>query len=77
MIDTHGTSSIDELKIEECVRELFDLSPAGIIKELKLLRPIYRKTAVYGHFGREDQGFTWEETRCVDRIQRYLGLVNS
>jgi len=77
MIDTHGTSFVDESKIEECVRELFDLSPAGIIKELKLLRPIYRQTAAYGHFGREDQGFTWEETKCVDRIQRYLGVGNS
>lgn len=73
MVNTHGTSTIDEEKIEACVRELFDLSPAGIIQELDLLKPIYRKTAVYGHFGREDQGFAWEETKRVEEIHRYLG----
>ena len=72
MVDTHGTSSVEESKIEACVRELFDLSPAGIIKELDLLRPIYRKTAAYGHFGREDEGFTWEMTNRVDEIKSYL-----
>ena len=74
MVDTHGTSSIDESKIEACVKELFDLSPAGIIKELDLLRPIYRKTAAYGHFGREDMGFTWENTNRVDEIKKYLSI---
>ncbi|CAA6800321.1 MAG: S-adenosylmethionine synthetase (EC [uncultured Sulfurovum sp.] len=72
MVDTHGTSSIDESKIEACVRELFDLSPAGIIKELDLLRPIYKKTAAYGHFGREDLDFTWEQTNRIDDIIRYM-----
>jgi len=72
MVDTHGTSSVDESKIEACVRELFDLSPAGIIKELDLLRPIYKKTAAYGHFGREDAGFTWEMLTRVDEIKSYL-----
>jgi S-adenosylmethionine synthetase len=74
MVDTHGTSTIEESKIEACVRELFDLSPAGIIKELDLLRPIYRKTAAYGHFGREDEGFTWEMTKRVDEIKSYLSI---
>ncbi len=74
MVDTHGTSSIEEEKIEACVKELFDLSPAGIIKELDLLRPIYKKTAVYGHFGRENVGFRWEETKRVDEIKSYLSL---
>jgi len=74
MIDTHGTSRIDEVKIENCVKELFDLSPAGIIKELDLLRPIYKKTAAYGHFGREDVGFTWEMINRVDEIKSYLLL---
>jgi len=74
MIDTHGTSNIEERKIEACVRELFDLSPAGIIKELNLLRPIYKKTAAYGHFGRENEGFTWEMTNRVDEIKSYLSL---
>jgi len=74
MVDTHGTSSIEEEKIETCVKELFDLSPAGIIKELDLLRPIYRKTASYGHFGREDMGFTWEELTKVEAIKNYLNI---
>ena len=74
MVDTHGTSEIEESKIEACVQELFDLSPAGIIKELDLLRPIYKKTAAYGHFGREDQGFTWEMTNRVDEIKSYLSI---
>jgi len=72
MVDTHGTSDFEELEIEACVRELFDLSPVGIIKELDLLRPIYRKTASYGHFGREGSGFSWEETNRVDDIKKYL-----
>ncbi len=74
MVDTDGTSSIEEKKIEACVKELFDLSPAGIIKELDLLRPIYKKTAAYGHFGRENIGFKWEETKRVDEIKSYLSL---
>jgi len=74
MVDSHGTSNIDESKVEACVKELFDLSPAGIIKELDLLRPIYKKTAAYGHFGREDMGFTWEETNRVEDIKKYLNI---
>ena len=74
MIDTHGTSTIEESKIEACVEALFDLTPAGIIKELNLLRPIYKKTAVYGHFGREDMHFTWEETNRIEEIKEYLNL---
>ena len=74
MIDTDGTSLIEEEKIEACVKELFDLSPAGIIKELDLLQPIYRKTATYGHFGRENMGFNWEEMKRVDEIKSYLSL---
>ncbi|CAA6813218.1 MAG: S-adenosylmethionine synthetase (EC [uncultured Sulfurovum sp.] len=72
MVDTHGTSQFDETKVEACVKALFDLSPAGIIKELDLLRPIYRKTAAYGHFGREDLDFTWEQTNRVEDIKNYL-----
>jgi S-adenosylmethionine synthetase len=65
---------VEESKIEMCVMELFDLSPAGIIKELDLLRPIYKKTAAYGHFGRENMGFTWEMTNRVDEIKSYLSI---
>ena len=74
MIDTHGTNRVEESKIESCVMELFDLSPAGIIKELDLLRPIYKKTAAYGHFGRENMGFTWEMINRVDEIKSYLSI---
>jgi S-adenosylmethionine synthetase len=74
MVDTHGTGKVEEDKIEACVKELFDLSPAGIIKSLDLLKPIYRKTAAYGHFGREEDGFTWELTNRADEIKKYLGL---
>ena len=62
LVDTAGTGKISEEKIVDLIREHFDLTPRGIITELDLLKPIYSKTAAYGHFGREDQGFTWE--RC-------------
>jgi S-adenosylmethionine synthetase len=74
MVDTHGTGKVDEEKIEECIKELFDLSPAGIIKSLDLLRPIYKKTAAYGHFGRTEDSFTWEKTDRVEDIKKYLSL---
>jgi S-adenosylmethionine synthetase len=74
MVDTHGTGKVAEEKIEACVKELFDLSPAGIIKSLDLLKPIYRKTAAYGHFGRSEDSFTWEKTDKADEIKAYLGL---
>jgi S-adenosylmethionine synthetase len=74
MVDTHGTGKVSEEKIESCVKELFDLSPKGIIKSLDLLRPIYRKTAAYGHFGREEEGFSWEKTDRVEDIKKYLSL---
>ena len=74
MVDTHGTAKVDESKLESCVRDIFDLRPAGIIKSLDLLRPIYRKTATYGHFGRELPEFSWEKIDRVDEIRSYLGL---
>jgi len=74
LVDTHGTGKVGEDRIEACVKELFDLSPAGIIEELDLLKPRYRKTAAYGHFGREDANFTWEQTTRVDEIKSYLDL---
>ena len=73
-VDTHGTAAVDEAKIIACVEDLFDLTPKGIMEELDLLRPIYRKTAAYGHFGREDEDFTWEETKRVKDIQKYLNI---
>ncbi|ADV45569.1 methionine adenosyltransferase [Nitratifractor salsuginis] len=74
MVDTHGTANVEESRLEACVRDVFDLRPAGIIKSLDLLRPIYRKTAAYGHFGRELPEFTWERTDRVEEIRSYLGL---
>jgi len=74
MVDTHKTAVIAEEKIEACVRALFDLTPRGIIESLDLLRPIYQKTAAYGHFGRELDEFTWERTDKAVAIRDYLGL---
>lgn len=73
-INTHGYSKIDSADIEKCVRAVFKLTPKGIIESLDLLRPIYRKTAAYGHFGRELSEFTWEATNKVDEIRDYLKI---
>ena len=62
MVDTFNTGKMDEEKIESQVREIFDTTPQGIIETLRLKRPIYKKTAAYGHFGRNDPDFTWEKT---------------
>lgn len=72
MVDTYTTAMVEESKIEQCIKELFDLSPKGIIDSLDLLRPIYKKTATYGHFGREDEDFTWEKLDKVEAIKEYL-----
>jgi S-adenosylmethionine synthetase len=74
LVDTYGTASVDELRIEEIVRESFDLRPRAIIKHLDLLRPIYTKTASYGHFGRDDLDFTWERTDMADELKDKAGL---
>ena len=73
-VDTHNTAHVEESKIVSCVESLFDLTPKGIMEELDLLRPIYRKTAAYGHFGREDKDFSWEQTKRVDEIKKYLNI---
>jgi S-adenosylmethionine synthetase len=62
LVDTFGTGKIPESRLEDVVRQTFQLTPKGIIESLKLRRPIYRKTAAYGHFGRKDPDFTWEGT---------------
>ena len=74
MVDSHGTGKVSDEKMEDCVRALFDLTPKGIIDSLDLLRPIYRKTAAYGHFGRELPEFTWEKTDKAEEIADYLGI---
>ncbi|WP_082233540.1 methionine adenosyltransferase [Halobacillus massiliensis] len=71
-INTNGTGQVEEEKLVEVVRELFDLRPAGIIKMLDLRRPIYRQTAAYGHFGRTDVEFPWEKTDKAEQIKKVL-----
>jgi S-adenosylmethionine synthetase len=74
MVDCFGTAQVDPALIEELVRTHFDLRPAAIIRDLKLLRPIYQKTAAYGHFGREDADFTWESTDKAAILRSDAGL---
>ncbi|MBU0476922.1 methionine adenosyltransferase domain-containing protein, partial [Patescibacteria group bacterium] len=68
-VEAFGTSKISEEKLVKIIREVFDLSPGGIIETLNLLQPIYRKTACYGHFGRNEPSFTWEKTDKVEKIR--------
>jgi S-adenosylmethionine synthetase len=70
MVNTHSTGKLSEQSLVKMIREVFDLTPAGIIRTLKLRRPIYLKTAAYGHFGREGEGFTWEALDQVDEVKR-------
>ena len=72
MIDTFGTGKLSEEKLVDIVRENFDLRPAGIIKMLDLRRPIYKQTAAYGHFGRNDLDLPWEKLDKVDVMKSYL-----
>ena len=74
MIDTFGTGKVDEDKIEELIKKHFDMRPKMIINRLDLLRPIYKKTAAYGHFGREDPDFTWEKKDIADILRDEAGL---
>jgi S-adenosylmethionine synthetase len=74
MVETFGTEQVDPAKIELAVREVFDLRPAAIIRDLDLRRPIYRRTAAYGHFGRSDKDFTWERTSRLDQLKSALNL---
>jgi S-adenosylmethionine synthetase len=74
LVETFGTETVDQLKIEAAVRELFDLRPAAIVRDLDLRRPIYKKTAAYGHFGRSEKDFTWEATPRVEDLKSALGL---
>jgi S-adenosylmethionine synthetase len=71
MIDTFSTAKVDESRIEKAILKTFDLSPAGIIKTLDLLRPIYQKTASYGHFGRSE--FSWEKANKVEELKKEIG----
>jgi S-adenosylmethionine synthetase len=73
-IETFGTAKIDEDRIAQLVREHFDLRPYGIVQMLDLVRPIYLKTAAYGHFGREEPEFTWERTDRAEALRTAAGL---
>ena len=72
MVDTFGTGKLNDEKLVEIIRENFDLRPAGIIKMLDLRRPIYKQTAAYGHFGRNDIDVPWEKTDKVERLKKYM-----
>jgi S-adenosylmethionine synthetase len=74
LIETFGTETVDRERIAKAVEEIFDLRPAAIIRDLELRRPIYQKTAAYGHFGRSDQGFTWEQTPRLEALRGALSL---
>ena len=74
MVDTFGTAHVDEDRIVEAINKTFDLRPGAIIRDLDLRRPIYEKTAAYGHFGRNDPNFTWEKTDRVDELRALCGM---
>ena len=73
-VETFGTNHVDEEKINKVIRDIFPVKPAQLVEHLKLKRPIYRKTAAYGHFGRSDADFTWEATDKVGEVKAALGL---
>jgi S-adenosylmethionine synthetase len=73
-LDCFGTEKLPVDRIGELVREVFDLRPAGIQRDLDLRRPIYAKTAAYGHFGRDDHDFTWERTDKADALRSAAGI---
>jgi S-adenosylmethionine synthetase len=74
MVETFGTEQVDPLKIGEAVQQVFDLRPAAIIRDLELRRPIYKRTAAYGHFGRSEKELSWEQTSRVDDLKSALGI---
>jgi S-adenosylmethionine synthetase len=71
-VETFGTETIDTDKIEEAIRQIFDLRPAAIVRDLDLRRPIYRRTAAYGHFGRNEKEFSWEQLSRLDDFKAAL-----
>ncbi len=75
LVNTFGTGKVGDKKLEKAVRKVFPLTPKGIIKHLNLLRPIYRLTAAYGHFGRELDEFTWESTHMVPEFKKILNKI--
>jgi S-adenosylmethionine synthetase len=74
MVDTKGTGRISENALANLVRANFDLTPRGIMEELNLRRPVYQATAAYGHFGREEEGFTWEKADKAESLRNAAGV---
>ena len=74
MVDTFGTGLMDDDHLAEVVAKVFDMRPKAIIQTLNLLRPIYQKTAAYGHFGRDEPEFTWEATDKVEALRSAAGI---
>ena len=72
-VDSFGTGKYDDEKLLEIVKENFDFRPQAIIDKLDLRRPIYKKTAAFGHFGRDDKDFTWERVDKIDELKKYMG----
>jgi S-adenosylmethionine synthetase len=73
LVETFGTATVDPARIERAINEVFDLRPAAIIRDLDLRRPIYRKTAAYGHFGRSEKEFSWERVSRLDDFTAAMG----
>ncbi len=73
MVESYGTGQAPDAELTRAVRKVFDLTPLGIISRLELRKPVFRRTAAYGHFGREESGFTWERTDMVEELRRALG----
>lgn len=76
MVDTKGTGSVSDAVIEQAVEQVFDLRPGAIIRDLRLRRPIYKKTAAYGHFGRNDPDFTWENTDRIEELRAAVATLS-
>ena len=74
MVETFGTAKVPSAQLTRLVSETFDLRPGAIVRDLDLRRPIYQKTAAYGHFGRTDHDFTWERTDRVEALRAAAGL---
>jgi S-adenosylmethionine synthetase len=74
LVDTSGTGRISDVALGKLVQQHFELTPRGIIEELKLRRPVYKATAAYGHFGRNEDGFTWERTDKAESLRAGAGI---
>ena len=75
LVNTFGTGKLEDQRLAEIIRETFSLTPAGMIKELNLRRPIYQKTAAFGHFGRTEESFTWEKTDKAEALREAAQLA--